>query len=121
MTTTELIDAGLLPCQEAFEEWAAKNTALCLDEIIISSDGVPVNPYFEHDTKFAYAIWMEAWNTRQPSGVVEAREKLAKFMLSNGFATGHGDSIDDLLVELEWQIKERAALASLPSVEKIDD
>jgi hypothetical protein len=34
------------------------------------------------------------------------REKLARWMIANGFATGHGDTIDALLDELDWQIKE---------------
>ncbi len=33
-------------------------------------------------------------------------EKLAKFMIEHGFSTGHGDTIDDLLKELDWQLKE---------------
>lgn len=32
------------------------------------------------------------------------REELAAFMVRNGFATGHGDTFEDLLQELEWQI-----------------
>ena len=35
------------------------------------------------------------------------REKLAAWMMSQGYATGHGDSIEKLLEELEWQIEER--------------
>ena len=35
------------------------------------------------------------------------REKLAAWMMSQGYATGHGDSIEKLLEELEWQIVER--------------
>jgi len=35
------------------------------------------------------------------------REKLAAWMMSQGYATGHGDSIKKLLEELEWQIEER--------------
>ena len=35
------------------------------------------------------------------------REKLAAWMIERGYATGHGDTIKDLLKELEWQIKER--------------
>ncbi len=34
------------------------------------------------------------------------REKLAAWMIQRGFATGHGDSIEKLLEELEWQIEE---------------
>jgi hypothetical protein len=34
------------------------------------------------------------------------REKLASWMVANGFATGHGDTIEDLLRELTWQVEE---------------
>ena len=42
------------------------------------------------------------------------KEKLAKWMMQHEYATGHGDTIEDLLEELKWQIKEqweRAAAA----------
>ena len=35
------------------------------------------------------------------------REKLAAWMMRQGYATGHGDSIEKLLEELEWQIREK--------------
>ena len=35
------------------------------------------------------------------------KEKLAKWMMAKGYATGHGDSVEDLLHELEWQIREQ--------------
>jgi hypothetical protein len=35
------------------------------------------------------------------------REKVAQWMTRQGYATGHGDTIEDLLKELEWQIEER--------------
>jgi hypothetical protein len=35
------------------------------------------------------------------------RNKLAAWMMRQGYATGHGDSTEDLLKELEWQIAER--------------
>ena len=35
------------------------------------------------------------------------RNKLAAWMMSQGYATGHGDSIEKLMEELEWQIEER--------------
>jgi len=34
------------------------------------------------------------------------KEKLAQWMIRTGYATGHGDSVEDLLQELEWQIAE---------------
>ena len=35
------------------------------------------------------------------------KEKLAQWMIQQGYATGHGDTIEDLLKELEWQVAER--------------
>ena len=35
------------------------------------------------------------------------REKVAAWMMAKGYATGHGDSTQDLLQELEWQIREQ--------------
>ena len=34
------------------------------------------------------------------------KEKLASWMIDTGFATGHGDTFDDLLKELTWQVEE---------------
>jgi hypothetical protein len=34
------------------------------------------------------------------------RNKLAAWMMAKGSATGHGDTTEDLLGELEWQIAE---------------
>ena len=34
------------------------------------------------------------------------REKVARWMMERGYATGHADSMEDLLQELEWQIAE---------------
>ncbi len=44
---------------------------------------------------------------------VEAREKLAAWMIEHSFATGHGNTIDDLLIELSWQVRELRARAAL--------
>ena len=35
------------------------------------------------------------------------REKVAAWMMQCGYATGHGDTVEDLLRELDWQIVER--------------
>jgi hypothetical protein len=40
-------------------------------------------------------------------GIYECREQLAEWMSDHSYATGHGDSITDLLKELEWQIAEK--------------
>ena len=36
------------------------------------------------------------------------REKVAAWMMERGYATGHGDSTQDLLTELDWQIRDQA-------------
>lgn len=35
------------------------------------------------------------------------KEKLAHWMMKRGYATGHGDTMEDLLRELAWQMDER--------------
>lgn len=35
------------------------------------------------------------------------REKVAAWMIAHLYATGHGDTTEDMLKELEWQIAER--------------
>jgi len=35
------------------------------------------------------------------------REECAKWMVERSYATGHGDTVEDLLKELEWQVAER--------------
>lgn len=43
------------------------------------------------------------------AGLVRAyeREKVAVWMIARGYATGHGDSVEDLLQELDWQVREQ--------------
>ena len=38
--------------------------------------------------------------------LIAEREKVAQWMMQRGYATGHGDTIEDLLAELDWQIAE---------------
>ena len=35
------------------------------------------------------------------------REKVAKWMVERSYATGHGDTVEDLLTEIDWQAAER--------------
>ena len=44
------------------------------------------------------------------------RERVAAWMMERGYATGHGDTIEDLLNELDWQIREqeREACTKVP-------
>jgi len=53
------------------------------------------------------------------------REVVANWIMDRGFATGHGDSIVDLLDQLEWQIaekeRERLTDAAMKAAEKAVD
>lgn len=39
-------------------------------------------------------------------GTAAERNKLAAWMIKRGYSTGHGDTLEQLLEELEWQIRE---------------
>ena len=49
------------------------------------------------------------------------REKVAAWMMARGYATGHGDTIEDLLKELEWQIRESEREACAKACEQISN
>lgn len=40
---------------------------------------------------------------------MQISSRLAAWMIDQGFVTGHGDNIDDLLKELTWQVEELKA------------
>lgn len=50
------------------------------------------------------------------------RELLAAWMMANSYATGHGDTVEDLLGELDWQHKTRQSdlLACLQEIIALD-
>jgi len=39
--------------------------------------------------------------------MTKEREVVANWIMNKGFATGHGDSIVDMLDEIEWQVAEK--------------
>ena len=50
-------------------------------------------------------------------GTVAERNKLAAWMIQHGYATGHGDTTEALLEELDWQIAENWTNALVKGVE----
>jgi hypothetical protein len=40
-------------------------------------------------------------------------EAIAQWMIARSYATGHGDTIEDMLGELEWQAKKRVDVKTL--------
>ena len=55
-------------------------------------------PYFPELERFAALV---AAAERE-----DEREKVAQWMIQRSYATGHGDTTEDLLAELEWQVRE---------------
>ena len=49
------------------------------------------------------------------------RENVAAWMIQRGYATGHGDTTEDLLKELDWQIDERIAAEREACAKVLDD
>ena len=52
--------------------------------------------------------YMDEFDIYEFAALVRAdeRNKLAAWMMARGYATGHGDTTEDLLEELEWQVRE---------------
>ncbi len=63
----------------------------------------------EHPTM--KATWAAVESAIRAAALEEAREQVAAFMILHGFATGHGDTLVDLLAEMGAQMKERRAAA----------
>jgi hypothetical protein len=83
----------------------------------LSSDGIWANPDIPADDAAKKVLEALDSNIKvMVQKAVEAeREKVAAWMMERGYATGHGDTIEDLLKELKWQIREqeREACAKL--------
>jgi hypothetical protein len=52
------------------------------------------------------AIVVSMYGDRIQKLLDDERNKVAQWMIDRGYATGHGDTTEDLLQELEWQIAE---------------
>ena len=51
------------------------------------------------------AEWLERFfHMAYAAGAAVERNKLAKWMIQHSYATGHGDTMEDLLKELEEQL-----------------
>ena len=48
------------------------------------------------------------------------REKVAAWMIQRSYATGHGDTTEDLLKELEWQVMESEREACAKVCEELE-
>jgi hypothetical protein len=51
-------------------------------------------------------VWLEDLEHFAALVAAAEREKVAQWMMQRGYATGHGDTTEDLLRELTWQVDE---------------
>lgn len=69
---------------------------------------------------YNHAALLETELTAANADIVRANravEILAAWMIGRGFAVGHGETIDDLLYELSWQIAELKVKEHAPAKE----
>jgi hypothetical protein len=72
--------------------------------------------YQNANTEHQYLVWHKQKGGRNwtplftlqdvQDAILAEREKLAAWMIKHSYATGHGDNIEDLLDELEWQVRQ---------------
>jgi hypothetical protein len=84
------------------------------DGIIRMAKESGVSPVNDQQIKFEGPMWLCLERFAALVAAAE-RERVAAWMLRRSYATGHGDTVEDLLNELEWQVAEieREACAKL--------
>ena len=73
------------------------------------------------DVKWMPIIGLEYAEKLIQLAAAEEREACAQWMIQRSYATGHGDTMEDLLKELEWQIRESEREACAKVCDKYDD
>lgn len=88
-----------------------------------SDDGRGKLKILESVEKFAELVRADERDraTRENAYVLAERNKLAQWMMAQGYATGHGDTMEQLLKELEWQIRERERKACALLCDQLSD
>lgn len=86
LNRTDMSNADEPSMKLAFERW----------------HGLEVSEDMDIQTEVAWVDYRQAWE----ASASHARERLAKWMMSNGFATGHGDTMEDLLNSLSDEIQD---------------
>jgi hypothetical protein len=111
MSDREAFEKWVCDLNRAPTAWEAWQAALqhagqgeAVAEIALSHGGYPVCRWLKGDEE-NYAEGTKLYTHPQTVAI----ESLASWMLSRGFSTGHGDTIDDLLTELDGQIHPQPA------------
>ena len=79
----------------------------------------------EAGAMFDHMTWVErdlqpVFERFHSIAVAAEREKIVVWMMRKAFATGCGDTVEDLLDELEWQVAERALIRAVRIIEAQD-
>jgi len=69
-------------CRLAFQAWA-NDIGLCLDEIFMSSAGVPEHPYEDNDTNQFWRAWLASWKAKRAAQPPPAAPLAATRLLGN--------------------------------------
>lgn len=89
----------------------------------LSKDGIWANPAYPAEETAQRVLNALSDNVRVmvEKAVETERESCAQWMMAKGYATGHGDTVANLLTELEWQVREQERNACAQMVEPVDE
>lgn len=85
----------------AFEHW--------VKETGYSTDWSREGGGFQPESEYLKPRVRDAWQCWQAAVASTNAERIAWWMMQRGYATGHGDTVEDMLTELEAQAHERGA------------
>lgn len=94
-----------------------------IEVVRISCDGIWMHPDVQADEvaqKFLEAL-DEQVKALVQRAVEAERNKVAQWIMACGYATGHGDTVEDLLKEFNWQVREEERELCAQICEQIAD
>jgi len=95
-------EAGILPDEDGSHYWISHDSELqCFAALVADAEAKRMH---------AEGMVTIGHMRRQ---IAAERNKVASWMMAQGYVTGHGDTTEDLLKELEWQVRESEREACL--------
>ena len=80
-----------------------------------------MNIIMRDDTEYGVEyVRLDAVQDYLNTTIAAERNACAQWMMARGFSTGHGDTVVDLLKELEWQVRERVAKECIRLCDQVD-
>lgn len=80
---------------------------------LFNRHGLSAPPTKLRDELVVHLAWARYGETLNANTEAEPAAAVANWMITHSYATGHGDTIEDMLGELEWQAKERGNIPDL--------